>query len=272
MPAFNGCFPAHDYLPPSARRQVQFWKALLRILSQLVKEVIGAMKRIVKNLCHVVTPKNQHPIIVASMGRSGSTLVHKSVAMGMAKARCKILSASNYGFVASNAFEPSMVSFKNGLVYKTHALGGELPIQLNGARAIYVFGSAKDAALSVLSCRERYGEEWVNMHLKHLRAAGRPGEVTKYDVFRFKEQIKSWLSRADLERLFIKYSDLWESEEFLSDFCGFDVRLPPKRPRNKKVKIDNETLNQVGEVYKNLDAFIDSMPGCFRLGVGESRF
>lgn len=201
------------------------------------------------------------PIVIASMGRSGSTLVFDSASEGLAKIRFPFLKNSEISkrLVTDFLWDPYSKSVRNGIVYKTHALGNEIPYQ-SKAKFIFVFGKASDAALSVISCQERYGNSWIERHLQHLRAKGKFEEIPYKDVLGFDDQIESWKARSDLDRLFINYEALWDHQDEISDFCGFPFYLPERKERSGNFNHNNDLVKQIRTTYHELDVKIAEMP------------
>jgi hypothetical protein len=150
---------------------------------------------------------------------------------------------------------------KPGRVYKTHALAEEFP-RGAGARVIFVFGPASEAALSVHACRERYGEAWIEEHFEHLRADGPFEELATRDVLRFADQLDGWFGLAGVPRLLIHYDALWENADVLSAFCGVPVQLPERRPRVGASSVPPEVREQFETTYADLDGRIAALPRC----------
>jgi hypothetical protein len=217
----------------------------------------NSVKRVFQKLSFSRLP----PLVTASMGRSGSTLVFDAVSEGLAHSRFPFFNHSEFSMrlVVDSLWYPSSKTTINGVSYKTHALGDELP-RRSPAKCIFVFGKASDAALSVISCRERYGDAWIKEHLEHLRAKETFDQISDKDILRFGEQIDSWRRRSDLDRLFIKYDALWENQDKISDFCGFSIQLPPRRERSGTVNHDDELVARIRQTYSDLDKKIAEMP------------
>jgi len=198
-------------------------------------------------------------MIVASMGRSGSTLIFNAVRKGMAKHRFGFESGRTLRIVSDSAWDMGSTDFYPGVVYKTHGLASELPETFD-TKAIFVFGSATDAALSVYACRQRYGEAWITEHFKHLRANGDFDELATRDVLRFADQLKSWTGKHRAERLIIHYDALWDHAALISDFCGFKVALPERVQRTSTLTVPPDIRQQFQETYQSLDSIIEKMP------------
>ena len=225
------------------------------------KKMKRALKRAVKNIGQIFLGSKYPPIIVASMGRSGSTLVYDAVRHSFAERWSKPLSGVVARIMSDAAWDLRHITFRNGVVYKTHGLAHELPACSN-AKVIFLFGPASDSALSVLACREKYGEEWIADHLEHLRANGDFEEIGEKDVLRFADQLDSWMGNHDSKRLILHYDAIWDHQELISEFCGFPVNLPARRPRSGVTNADEATRKKFEATYSELDQRIESLPRC----------
>lgn len=203
--------------------------------------------------------KDLPPVIVASMGRSGSTVCYNAIAQGMARERFGYLSSLKKNATRSLAWDVANYPFKPGTVYKTHALAHELPASFTG-KVVFTFGQASDAALSVVACRQKYGDEWVAEHFEHLCANGDFSELGERDVLRFEEQIDGWINLQGHDIMAIRYDALWDHPDELAAFLGFPVRLPPKRARQSLDLVDEAIVAGFRKTYARLDAKIAALP------------
>ena len=215
------------------------------------------MKRLVQR---VLPAQNLPPLIVASIGRSGSTILFDALRDAVAAHRFPGLSQGlAIRLVSDTAWDMARTSFVPGVVYKTHGLPDEIDPQ-SGARVIFLFDKASDVALSVLSCRERYGDAWIAEHFRHLRAQGQLPELAERDILRFREQIDGWIGKTGLKRLIVHYDALWDNIDVLSEFAGVSLSLPPRRPRKSSDVPDPETRARYVESYAALNSHIATLP------------
>lgn len=214
--------------------------------------VVGsALKRATKSVLQRVLRTDYPAVIVASMGRSGSTLVHTAVSEGMAAAR---FGSSPLGrrIVFDVAWDLRGKTFMPGVVYKTHALGDELD-KHEGVKVIFVFGAASDSAISVVACREKFGDAWISEHFGHLRADGEFQDLFSKDVMRFEEQIDSWVNCTGAPRIIVHYDELWARQEDISEFLGFPIVLPERRARESSHSVGRADVERIREGYSSLD-------------------
>lgn len=223
-------------------------------MNDLVKTIRRGLKRGLQQASLTRLP----PVIVASMGRSGSTLIFKAIRDAYSDARFGPDSKFGRRMVSDEAWDLDRVRYRRGVVYKTHGFAHELPPNA-GAKVIFLVGSASDAALSVLACRDSKGPQWIADHLLHLRAQGSFDELATRDVLRFGEQLDSWTGPHDAERLILHYDALWDCVDVLSEFVGVSVKLPPRRARSGAVAADAKTTAIFRATYAELDARIEAM-------------
>lgn len=233
----------------------------LRISKRLTPMNLHPARKQIKSFLQGLPVGRIPPIVCASMGRSGSTMLHDAISAAVAECRFGPFTRLGTRIVSDMAWDLGSTKLKPGVVYKTHALAEEWPLASAG-KAVFVFGRASAAVLSVLECRRRYGPEWIAAHLLHLRANGPFEQLVERDILRFREQIDGWVSLANVPRLIVRYDALWENMATLSDFLGVRVELPPRRPRSEITVADDQIIRKVQQTYGALDAYIDKLPTC----------
>lgn len=219
------------------------------------------MKAFIRETLRIALPSIRPPVLVASMGRSGSTLVYDSVVAGMAAAKFGSVGGRLHGIVRNSAWRLNDVNLKGGQVYKTHDFPAELPKTLN-LRSVFLFGSASAAAKSVLNCETTYGKQWLDEHLMHLSALGALDELPDRDILRFEEQLDSWCVTEKIPVLSLKYEDLWTSgaQEILSQYLGFPVTFPIQHARASASREFGEIEKRIRDTYLALDNRISELP------------
>ncbi len=211
-------------------------------------------------------PSPHDAIVVASFGRAGSTLIYDAVVNAMAKAKPALPYSLAQKLVQSDAFDPPMPVFRKGVVYKTHAYPDLLEGQAN-VRAIFLFGSAVETALSVHAQKTLRGEGWVKRHFDHLRRPYDYENLLKSDVLGLRDQCIAWMGAETHPVLCLRYEGLWENTDRISEFCGLNIRLPVKRRRTRK-DIAPDLLAAAQRVYSPIDEDLARLPDCF---IAESR-
>lgn len=200
-------------------------------------------------------------ILISSMGRTGSTVVFDAVRKSVGQARLPAKPALGVRLVSSQAWDLTTTSLLPGIVYKTHDFPGSLvdSMAAKPLRAVFCFGKASAAALSVLSCPKRYGDDWVRRHLEHLRADGTLKDLRSRDALRFEEQVDDWFAEERFPVLRVKYESLWDNPDILTEFVGVPVALPVQKARTAKY-FDPEIRADIQSTFAALDARIGSLP------------
>lgn len=217
----------------------------------VLRSVIGAL------------PSRIPPILVGSIGRSGSTLLCTAMRAGLAEKRFGRLARKLPALVKDEAWRLDTTELRNGIVYKTHDRGEFLPARQD-LRSVYVYGSASDLILSVFACQKRLGDDWIAAHFDHLRVACELSELPTQDGLRIREHIAGWMETRATPCFVVKYEHIWEMRQQLEDFIGFRVHLPERRARKPYSDLPIELRDQVYETYGELDAWIEGLPALVR--------
>lgn len=207
-------------------------------------------------------PSRLPAVLVASMGRSGSTLIHAAAVDAFARLQFGPLARFARDIAAGEAWDLATTPLRSGVVYKTHGLASELPSTCR-PRVIFVFGPPSDAVLSVMSCHQRFGAAWTAAHLRHLRASGDYSDLANEDVLRMQDQVEGWFGAAGVPRLLLHYDAIWDQARTISAFIGAKIRLPEYQRRSPgDTRIDAVTVDAVRRTYAPLDRKIADLPRC----------
>ncbi len=206
-------------------------------------------------------PTGRDTIVVASFGRAGSTLVYKALNEGMARARFGTDAYVARKVVRDYAFDLTTCPMRPGVVYKSHDYPENLA-QSDGVRAVFLFGSTVDAALSAYTQKDQLGEAWIRQHFQHLRRPYRYDELLVEDVLGFRDQCLSWMGFEGCPVLCMRYEGLWDNANLLSEFTGLDIRMPKRRARSEK-DVSPELVALAEESYGPLDAALARLPDAF---------
>lgn len=160
---------------------------------------------------------NNTAIIVASMGRCGSTMVYNAIHSHGFK---------NTTFLTS--FKDCFI-FANGSVYKTHDYPPKyLPCNV---KLIYMFGNPMD----IVTSTNNKINWWGKTHHKHIGSDlfRENDDLFIKDTLQLYKHYKSWYRPQRFTFLSIKYEALFcrNNREILNEFVGFDLQLPPKLNR-----------------------------------------
>lgn len=202
-------------------------------------------------------PNRKPCVIVASIGRSGSSIV-----TGRLKRSAKTVWLKKTAW-----FSPTLATapLLPGTICKTHDLPDALTDRTEAVKALFIFGSTLDSALSVQSCIQRYGPDWGITHLKHLKSTGHIDDLFKYDVGGLGAQIKSWATFDGTPTLCVRYDALWDNTAEISRFTGYRFKLPVFKQRSPK-QFDDTTMAQARRIYGPIDDIVMKLPPVFMAG------
>ncbi|WP_170436174.1 hypothetical protein [Ruegeria arenilitoris] len=195
-------------------------------------------------------------IIVASNGRSGSTLTYQAIREALA---LRDSSAANSSRFVARLKE---ATFEAPLVYKTHDFPDALAKKPCNVRVLFCFGSAKDSAFSVYSAMDRYGAEWVSKHFYNLHATGTFDDLFKKDVLQQARQIKEWATFEDVPVMCVHYDAIWDYKAEISEFIGMEFQPPARKDREPK-RIPDDLCLAANQVYDPIDRVIGELPKVF---------
>jgi hypothetical protein len=196
------------------------------------------IKPLLKHGAQRILPGRLPAFVVASFGRSRSFLICNAILNSIAQRLWPVPQWALRRISRDTAWQLDKTSLLRGVVYNTH----EYPDALSGVRdvkSVFLFGSAKEAALSVYSCQDRYGTEWLKEHFRHLRSNLGYDDLFQCDALRFQNQLMAW--------------------------CGFEVPLPPRRARTEK-KYPSEVEAAADKVYGPIVDMINRLPHAFLAG------
>lgn len=181
-------------------------------------------------------------IIIASTGRSGSSMLLDAVTDSLIKHRFHTKRGTRISnliksIIAGYIDRIEKLSEEPFLVYKTHDIYEGNPD--SNCKFIFIYGDPLESALSVQQTVEQEGQQWFLDHQFHLRACGDYADLFQKDVLAYRTQLESWLTQRNANIVCIDFDDLWVKTEELSNFLGFEVELPTKRPRREKSNKDN---------------------------------
>lgn len=206
------------------------------------------------------------PIVVASIGRSGSTLLHRAIldARVAASPLPKVLAERVY---RDDAWRLNGIPLRAGVVYKTHDTPDPRVPLAGDPKSVFVHGSPIESVRSLLLRRAEFGNDWMAAHLAHLGASASLDEALDRDVLGFEQQLDRWLSMDAVNQvLAVKYDALWSAVPDLRRFLHLEIALPPRRPRQADRKLDPDVESRLRQVYGRLEDRYRELPEVIRLG------
>lgn len=175
------------------------------------------------------------PVVVASTGRAGSTMLFNSLVEGAAASHgnwlgsrfTKLLSRC----MAMGIWRLEGEALPRDCVIKTHDVP---PINFGPqeTKFIFVYGDPLESAISVKKMADKNGLSWFYEHVYHLCGHGDMKDLFNTDCLNYKNQMESWLKCNFGENLIIvRYEDLWGKKESIEAHVGFEIELPHRKAR-----------------------------------------
>lgn len=238
----TGGFKKPSVLPPVKNnpRLSQFFEkkmglnVSLKLVLWLMENGFREIRSLIRRLSVIIFFGNFTPIVIASTGRAGSTMLTSSIALSLIQYRYPFLPSAYKKWLAKFAqayFDrlEDINAFNRSPVIKTHDLfRSDLKCAL---KYIFVYGDPFDSAASALVQGEIRGSTWLDEHIFHLCGHGSPDQILEKDVLNYEAQILAWEKSP---AFFIHYSDFWSRQDELSRYLGFSLMLPPWRARSDK--------------------------------------
>lgn len=202
------------------------------------------IKENVKVKMNKLVSKISCPVVVASCGRSGSTMLTRALADSTLREWVQVLGRPVSDRIANKiiieyAWNLEERYLRSGFIYKTHDYPPET--LSDHVKYIYVYSDPIEVISSVLNKAEREGEEWLAKHARHLNGKSTSRkDIIFEDSINIVENISRWCNKEGNNVLAVKYNNLWERQDQLSDFIGFDFGLPERKERRSSDKILNE--------------------------------
>jgi|TARA_B100000315_G_scaffold161196_1_gene149611 hypothetical protein len=220
-------------------------------------------------------------IIVAGLGRCGTTLLFESLSyhLRIQPGRLHIVRLDDHideglyytpdtidrGF-DSLEYERLRGQFKRGHVYKSHDFPPEyLPRHV---KVIYLFGNPVEIVLSAKSLDndQLHGVDSrftiLDLHIRNLRGDfAEKGSLFEKDVLRLKDNFDLWMKNHSFPVMAVRYEALWDRLEDIRKFTGCrKLILPPYSPRkDRTISYDEKTLKSLTTVYQTLSRKIKDM-------------
>jgi hypothetical protein len=206
-------------------------------IRNILKDIKILLKTKLKVFLRILLIKKNVRIVVASTGRSGSTMLFNAISSSFIDNNHKrIVSCLGRSFLkklCSGYLDRIQdIGLFSPTILKTHDLIDTS--QIDKAKFIFVYADPLDSAQSVEKVVQEKGLIWFEEHQYHLRGSGEYKDLYEKDVLNFENQIKTWTNVNSDRVMIIRYEELWDRVDELSDFVGFPVNLPERRERSPK--------------------------------------
>lgn len=203
-----------------------------------------------------------YPLLINSYGRSGSTVLTRSIVKGAITTQNALVRKAANRSISQAAWNLESASLKNGIVYKTHDYPPANNKIKKNTRMLYTFADPVDVVLSLLRIYNKRGEGWMRQHYQHLQISYNNFDgILDEDHLKLEKHLSSWLNEDRFPIAFIKYESMWDHQHDISEFLGFQVKLPPFRQRKAKDRKDQ--LPVIEDTYAHLQKKIKQMPSFF---------
>ena len=191
--------------------------------------------------------KNSAPVLVAGLGRCGTTLMINSLYKTL---------GNPIEFVLNSGTN----DFKNGTIYKTHDFPNIVNYPKN-LKVIFMFGDIRN---TVLSASTKIND-WGTLHFHHLHAEGFKfnDQLFHHDDLNLEKMFDAWYQPQKFEFLSLRYENLYDerTRKSLNKFLGFELKLLPFEKRNSNFETHPE-IHKIEKNYKNLIFKIDQAQDC----------
>lgn len=189
-------------------------------------------------------PIPSNAIVVAGLGRCGTTIVYDSIRKQGFKRQASFLSRLD----TETLLEP-------GVVYKTH---GYPPESLPGhVKLIFMFGNPFDIVISA----HRRINEWGEKHHQHLGSGAfvHNDSVFYEDTMRLENLFDAWNQKRGFTFASVRYERLFDESLLrrLNEYLGFQLQLPPQR-RRQSDWTSHPQKDQLRKVYSQLNEKIEA--------------
>jgi hypothetical protein len=190
-------------------------------------------------------------IIVNSYGRSGSTMLTRSIVESIAR-KNTTLKQVLFKSIPQPAWDLDEVKIRPGFVYKTHDYPPKNSFNCN-VRVIYIFADPVDVILSLLRLYKEKGEAWMREHYEHLKAPYTDfNNIIYEDQLRLENHFDAWLQEKRFPVAFIRYEELWNHQKEISAFLEVPIQLPSYKERNSKKFTEPTMVEKVKITYSSL--------------------
>ena len=202
--------------------------------------------------------KSESAIIVASCGRSGSTMLTKALAFSSLYRIFQMGPDIFQNALIKQAWRLEKVCFQPGFIYKTH---DHPPSKIRSHKYVYVYSSPCRVIPSLVKKAHEEGKIWLKNHAKHLKGSfDSIDRMIDGDSLRIKENIEKWLhvARETKNVMALRYEDIWSNQDQLTEFLGFDVCLPRRKSRKSSMEVlSRDQLEKMIRKFECMDDLVD---------------
>jgi hypothetical protein len=208
----------------------------ITIFRNILEDIRISIKKSAKTFLSFLLIRKKNRIVIASTGRSGSTMLFDAITSAFVKTKISngLLNKIFLRKLCSGYLNRMHdIDIFSPIILKTHDIIDKKYV--DKAKFVFVYGDPLESAQSVDNMVHNKGLVWFEEHQYHLRASGEYKDLYVQDVLNFESQIKAWFGIKSDKVMIIRYDELWDRTDELSEFLGFPIILPARRERSSKI-------------------------------------
>ncbi len=236
-----------------------------KLLSNIKLPYPKTTRKILRSQVNFFFPLEGTPIIICSIGRSGSTLIYKSIGSAIRKKHFKYFpSAIGQQLTRGGGYWFPKDKLFPGRVHKSHMPPEFYPNDTN-ANIIFLYSRPSDSVLSVLSNKNRNNGFWIKQHFENLNVKANIDLITKKDILGIEKQIDGWLNKRGVKRLILKYEKIWENKSEIEEFLNLPLNLPDFKKRSPLSHEASNLEKECRHYYQRLDKKFEKLEDIYIL-------
>lgn len=217
------------------------------------------MKSYLKKVISKKISKNENAIVVASCGRSGSTMLTESLALSSIEYGVGYIEKKMADAVTKWDWDLKTENLERGYIHKTHDYPPK-SIEIEGAKFIYVYADPYEVVYSTIRKSREEGQEWIREHAKHMKSEiCSVEEIIKADALGLENNFDAWRNISSKNVMILNYENIWNRRGEISEFVGYDVEIPKKKERrSSKCIVSEKEQKMIKKVYKSMHVKVEN--------------
>jgi len=199
--------------------------------------VATTIKERARSIISVITTKHNYPLVVASCGRSGSSMLFRYISRSCLRSPFR----NDYiaKMVRKEVHDLKNENIKDNIVYKTHDYPTR-QLKNKKARVVYTYDEPSTVLSSVINKTNKEGKKWLKQHAENMNGKyTKRRDLFEEDSLGIQDNYLAWEKYEGCKVMMVKYSDIWKRKKEISKFIGFQLYLPTKKERSSST--DNMT-------------------------------
>ena len=217
------------------------------------------MKSYLKKVISKKISKNENAIVVASCGRSGSTMLTESLALSSIEYGVGYIEKKMADAVTKWDWDLKTENLERGYIHKTHDYPPK-SIEIEGAKFIYVYADPYEVVYSTIRKSREEGQEWIREHAKHMKSEiCSVEEIIKADALGLENNFDAWRNISSKNVMILNYENIWNRRGEISEFVGYDVKIPKKKERrSSKGIVSEKEQKMIKKVYESMHVKVEN--------------